>query len=947
MPLRRLIATVPILLAVFAAGNLPRVSAQVRQQTLNEIGAFEKLRREGRPRDAEKYINGLIEKYRNLKDQRVEWLLKVQLADLYIYEERTPEALPLCEEAVKQCPVHWGADHWITGKAMACLGRVYLEFQRTDESLALLRRARQIAVTSDGAASDEVMFTDGLIANVLAHVGRFQEAEQIRMRTLAWERRQSKGKPTTGLAIELLNLGILYYKQARHEDAVPLLLEANETFEQAGQSNNLSRAGCLEDLGDTYKAMGRYADAAEYYQKAHALYAKILGPDHPLAANQCNLADAYTWLRRLDEAQAVFDSSLKFAERYYGPASSQVYDLKHAMLTLYLRKLDYEKAEALASELLKFAEQPHIPRRVLGKALTMSALIANYRGKLEDACQFQARAIDLIEEDRATLSGSEQQRAQAMSVDHHNYNGCAIDHFRIHKYPEAFSFCERGRGRILLDQMAAGNVDLFAGLPPEQAQRLRREYEQLQNQIAALERRASNLAEKRELSSDEQQQLAAMGAELKLLRRQLAEAYAFIRNESPTLRHVAGQGFAGASLAEVQEYLKREEALMFYYVVAPSNITLIVIDGGPDIGLFRLMPPEFDRRKEYGTSHFMPLLANSERTGTLQLLAEKAASVKLTPKLRELGELLLPEFALKYIAKNAFKRLIIVPDGPLSMVPFEALVVADDPEPKYLLDVAPPILYAPSATILKTLQERPEATIPDGSDLVLAVGDPAYRQAASNQERSAAVSAFAQRSGALTRLPYSGIEATWVAELFNAHGVNASVLRQASATEEAVRKNAPNRRIVHLACHGLTDDAHGNFFAALALAPGAGAKANARDDGLLTLSELYELDLRACELSILSACQTNYGPQHDGEGVWALSRSFLVAGSRRVVASNWIVDDKAGASLISYFCGALVKQPKADTDYAKALQSAKRWVRDQADWTHPYYWATFVLIGPR
>src|SRR5690606_15148740 len=111
----------------------------------------------------------------------------------------------------------------------------------------------------------------------------------------------------------------------------------------------------------------------------------------------------------------------------------------------------------------------------------------------------------------------------------------------------------------------------------------------------------------------------------------------------------------------------------------------------------------------------------------------------------------------------------------------------------------------------------------------------------------------------------------------------------------------------------------------------------------------YGLNLQGCELAILSACETNLGPQQQGEGVFALSRGFLVAGSRRVVASNWIVDDESSASLVSAFCSALAKQHKSGQtlDYAEALHQAKRWVRKQEKWNHPYHWGAFVLVGPK
>ena len=115
----------------------------------------------------------------------------------------------------------------------------------------------------------------------------------------------------------------------------------------------------------------------------------------------------------------------------------------------------------------------------------------------------------------------------------------------------------------------------------------------------------------------------------------------------------------------------------------------------------------------------------------------------------------------------------------------------------------------------------------------------------------------------------------------------------------------------------------------------------------MTLAEICQLDLKSCELAVLSACDTNYGPQQQGEGTWALSRGFLVAGARRVVASNWLVDDEAAASLVSLLCGEAAKGEASGTgDYATALHNAKRWVRKQEKWKSPYYWGTFVLVGP-
>jgi CHAT domain-containing protein len=313
---------------------------------------------------------------------------------------------------------------------------------------------------------------------------------------------------------------------------------------------------------------------------------------------------------------------------------------------------------------------------------------------------------------------------------------------------------------------------------------------------------------------------------------------------------------------------------------------------------------------------------------------------------------LIPKGERVALSEGKYKTLIVFPDAALATLPFETLVVKSDGNPRYLLDVGPPIQYAPSATILLNLAKRPVESSASDTEPVLTVGEPLYFQPSQASEETALAQAtprsrYAGLRGNIEPLPFTGWETTWVSQTFKQSGIAVAYLRGDAATEAAVRHNAQGRRILHLACHGLVDQAHGNLFGALALTPGADAT-KPGDDGFLTLAEIYELNLKGCELSILSACDTNVGPQQRGEGVWALSRGFLVAGSRRVVASNWLVDDEAAATLIYWFCGFLAEAEKKGQplDYAAALQRAKQAVRQQEKWSSPYYWGTFVLVGP-
>jgi CHAT domain-containing protein len=198
--------------------------------------------------------------------------------------------------------------------------------------------------------------------------------------------------------------------------------------------------------------------------------------------------------------------------------------------------------------------------------------------------------------------------------------------------------------------------------------------------------------------------------------------------------------------------------------------------------------------------------------------------------------------------------------------------------------------------------------------------------------------------GQLPLLPFTARESARVRRFFDPSRVTA--LEGARATEGEVRAALASRRVIHLAAHGLADERFGNLFGALALAPPRG-RVTADDDGFLHLHEIYALPLKGCELAVLSACETNVGPQPALEAGVTLASAFLAAGARRVVASHWGVDDESTAVLMEAFFQEVTAAAEkgGSGGYARALQEARRKVRNTAKWSAPFYWAPFVLIG--
>ena len=169
-------------------------------------------------------------------------------------------------------------------------------------------------------------------------------------------------------------------------------------------------------------------------------------------------------------------------------------------------------------------------------------------------------------------------------------------------------------------------------------------------------------------------------------------------------------------------------------------------------------------------------------------------------------------------------------------------------------------------------------------------------------------------------------------------GADPQVLIGQAATEAAFRRDAPGRRILHLATYGVLNKQN-PLFSYMDLAAGG------EQDGRLEVHEVFGLRL-AADLVVLSACQTGLGSGAladvpAGDDWVGLTRAFLHAGAARVVATLWPVDDWASAALMERFYEGY----QAQDDAARALALAQRTLLAAPATAHPFYWAGFVSIG--
>jgi CHAT domain-containing protein len=280
-------------------------------------------------------------------------------------------------------------------------------------------------------------------------------------------------------------------------------------------------------------------------------------------------------------------------------------------------------------------------------------------------------------------------------------------------------------------------------------------------------------------------------------------------------------------------------------------------------------------------------------------------------------------------------RLAIVADGPLEFLPFAALPV----DKRKRLIEAHEIVMLPSASALATQRRVLAGRAPAAKPLAV-IADPVFDRTDPRAPACAVAGCGPVVGPAFPRLAGASIEAQAILELTRSATVDAgSHATGIAATRAAVVGGAlQGHRTVHIATHGLLDARQplrtGLMFSRIG-ADGAAV------DGFLGLRDVAELELDA-DLVVLSACDTALGKEIRGEGLVGLTRGFMHAGARAVLATLWRVSDKGSAEAMRRFYRAHLREGLPP---AGALRRAQiELLRDQR-YADPYDWAAFTLHG--
>ena len=257
-------------------------------------------------------------------------------------------------------------------------------------------------------------------------------------------------------------------------------------------------------------------------------------------------------------------------------------------------------------------------------------------------------------------------------------------------------------------------------------------------------------------------------------------------------------------------------------------------------------------------------------------------------------------------------EIIIVPDGPLWLAPFAALL---NPFSKYLCESFK-VRLIPSLTSLKIISHCPKFHSRSGA---LVVGDPDMSEVTNSQGDQI-----------LEQLPFARQEAQMIGQILNTAPLTGKL-----ATKCEVLKQISSVAVVHIAAHGHMETGE----IALSPSPERKSQTPAEEDYMLTMADVMSVKLRA-KLVVLSCCHSGRG-EIKAEGVVGIARAFIGAGARSVLVSLWAIDDEATLEFMKSFYHNFVKGRSA----SESLNRAMKCLRESEKFGDLKYWAPFTLIG--
>lgn len=750
--------------------------------------------------------------------------------------------------------------------------------------------------------------------------------------------------------------GTAFLRLGNFQKAPAYLEKALHIYEQFEKPNYLARAS--NDLASHYFTLGQQEKTIFYCDKVLNLPEVT---ERLRARAMANKGNALLAAQKSDEAIAIATEALSIFERLkshrdqstvhrllgLAHQKNQAFEqaMKHLLIAYSLGQMVYgSKHRETAKQLMALVELNHTmlqhdqalrqcqralialfhtfndslltsnpnPEDFYGEPWIMTALhkkaqLLTETGQLSlalETFELAMKQADLLRQSYQFAGSKEFLSTNSYSLFGHTIENCiglfeqTGDTAYLNK---AFTVSERGKSAIFAEFLNELQAKHKAGVPHNLLQRervLKQQLADVEKQLRDLAAGAnSDVATVRKLKD----QLLQLRLELELFAKSLEQKYPYYFRLKFDVVPI--------TLNKVRDELLEQNSALLSYFVADKFVYLFAISSN-DFLVERIgNTTDIEQQTNIFTDQLKNPIGSSN---------DKLAYASQTLYKQLIG----PATALLHTENSAISRLIIVPDGVLNYLPFEALSSTNpnnlDGTARHYLIEQFSIHYNYSVRAMS--QMRSEKNAPFDRCLAIAPTFDGSQQTNSDN-----------RQNGFSKLNFNEDEVRQIAK-----SIDTDMLLGKEASEESFKNTASDYDIIHLATHALLSDDH-PMNSRLVF-----AQASSQTDNALFAYEIYNMQLNA-RMAVLSACNTGQGKLIRGEGPMSLAKAFMFAGCPSVTMSLWPVNDKATQQLMAIFYQGLSAGKTKDA----ALRQAKLTYLKQADQLHqhPFFWAGFITTG--
>lgn len=815
------------------------------------------------------------------------------------------KALPLYNEALVMYREFLSGDHKDIASVYLNIGTIHSELGEFQKALEFSKQAENIYLKLYGKQDPNYLNVALNLSTIYKELAQLKEA--LAYATEGYElAKMFYGEQHPIMAQLSQNIGVIYDDMGDLNKAIEWQEKSLNVNLATQGENNLSVAYNYNNLGTAYQDLNNYAKAEEYFRKSLRIKSEILGPRH--------VSVSLTWnnIAMANFLQQDFEEALQAA--HFGLMSNH-FTFSDSSIYAIPARSNYSDPESFIQNII-----------LKSGAFLMMHDKDNKEQLLEAAAAHTEAGLDLLNKWQLTV-GSEDKIH--IAEEFHNLASVAVQVYielfnqngKDEYLKKMFEFIERTKGAVLNASIEDANAKQFAGIPTE----LIAKEDTIKTQIGALKQEIALALNSGAAEAD----IAPYRSQLFDLRSQYEKLIRTFETDYPayfelkySLESVGVDQIQAKYLNKrpntaVVEYFKTDSVL-YSFIITPTAIEVITLPNW-----------DYDRN------------IRGLRNAIIYRVDAKISALSHEIYARVFAEV------DAYLNDNDIEEVVIIPDGILGYLPFEALLTKPARNDRfdkmaYLLNKYD-IKYASSSTIMYKQSQRPPAygdkdyvafapVFTDGTETNFLVNT-SERFYNPNLENTRSF----VRDGKITPIPSTKTEVEYIHDLHKKKNLFAKYFLFKDAKEENLKDpELSHYKFIHLATHGFVNDEVPELSGLVMSQSQEGSE----EDGILYVGEIYNLKWKA-DMVALSACETGLGKVVKGEGIIGLTRAFMYAGAQNVLVSLWKVSDQSTSDLMIDFYNHLLE----GNTKASSLREAKIKLIKSKEFSNPYYWAPFVIVG--